>query len=685
MTPKTLLKLTIIMACGIAIMLVLGLSAVHAQSDPRISLTRSEQAWLKEHPVIRLGVDPTDPPREFISREGKYSGITADVARLVGERLGITFVEERGTSWADLKDKAKRRDLDVLPCVARTKEREEFLAFTNPYLNVPVVIVTRTDAPYIESLEYLKGKTIAVIKEFYLHERIKAEHPEMDVVVADSTKEAFQAVSAGKAFAFPADLLQISYQLPKLGISNLKVAAPTEYSFATCFGVRRDWPELAGILDKALATVSPEERTAISQKWIALDRFFGLDYVVVLKWLGGGAALVAFLLLWNIQIRRQKRMVKESEQRLQTIMDSIPNVVFVTDAQGRKVMVNKEWERVTKRTRSDAIGRTYEELYPKRLAEKLAAYDRKVIESLNPFSSEETIKTADGKRTYVQSLLPLVDLAGRVYGVCGSATDITDRKRAEEKLSLAFAESERLLAEAARYVKALLPEPMGRHGISVDWRFEPSAALGGDCLGYHWLDSEHFALYLIDVSGHGVSASLLAVAVLNVLRSQTLKDTDFRSPGEVLSSLNRAFPMEDHAGMYFTIWYGIYQRTSQTLTYSSGGHPPALLIRSEYDEQTTTTHLRTHNLFIGGLPEIKYEQNSVPVGGACRLYVFSDGVFEVECDDGSLWGYHSFEDFITHLCQSNESVLDRLMIQAGAAGKARSLGDDFSILEVRFR
>lgn len=514
---------------------------------------------------------------------------------------------------------------------------------------------------------------------------MKIEHPGMVLLVADSTKEAFLAVSTGKAFGFPADLLQISYQLPKLGISNLKVAAPTEYSFAICFGVRRDWPELGPILDKALATISSEERTAVSQKWIALDRFFGVDYVVVLKWLGGGAVLVAFLLLWNIQIRRQKRIVKESEQRLQTIMDSIPNVVFVTDTQGRKVMVNKEWERVTKRTRSDAIGRTYEELYPQRLAEKLSACDRKVIETLNPVRSEETMKTTDGKRTFVQSLLPLVDLSGQLYGVCGSATDITERKSAEEQLRQALAQSERLLAEAARYVKALLPEPMGRHGIRVDWRFEPSAALGGDCFGYHWLDTDHFALYLIDVSGHGVSASLLAVAVLNLLRSQTLKETDFRSPGNVLSSLNRAFPMEDHGGMYFTIWYGIYQRSSHTLTFSSGGHPPALLIRSESDKQTTMTHLRTHNLFIGGLPDVEYEQNSVLVGGPCRLYVFSDGVFEVEDDDGSLWGYHSFEDFMALSCQSNESVLDRLMIRAGGQRQARSLGDDVSIVEVLFR
>jgi PAS domain S-box-containing protein len=647
-------------------------------------LTPSEENWLKEHPVIRLGVDPNAPPTEFVDRDGAYSGIASGIAQLVSERLGIEFVVEKGLTWPQVLEKARSHDVDLLPCVARTKEREEYLLFTKPYLNVPVAIVTKTDAPYIESMEDLKGKTVAVVTGYQLHERIKTDYPEMVLVVSNSTAEALQAVSNGKAFAFPGNLAQTFYLMPKLGISNLKVAAPTRYSYAPCFGVRGDWPEFQSILDKALATITPEERTTISQKWIALDKFFGLDRAVVLRWLGAAAVLLVLLCLWNIQVRRQKRIVQESEQRLQTIMDSIPNAVFVTDGHGRKVMVNKEWERITRRDRSQAVGRTYEEIYPKRLAQKLAAADREVMETLRPISSEESIRTSEGNRTFVQSLRPLVDLSGRLYAVCGSATDITERKLAEEKLQQAYAESERSLAEAAHYVQALLPEPMNARGITAEWRFRPSAALGGDCFGYHWLDSDHFALYLLDVSGHGVSASLLAVTVLNLLRSQTIKDADFYSPGSVLSSLNRAFQMDDHGGMYFTIWYGVYDRSSRTLIFSSGGHPAALLIGPETDDRTAISHLRTPNPFIGGLSEIEYDQASAPVPPACRLYVFSDWVFEVEDGGGSMWGYDNLEDFVVLASGSGEPLLDRLVNRVTLLTQGRPLDDDFSILEVKF-
>src|SRR5262249_55542072 len=89
------------------------------------------------------------------------------------------------------------------------------------------------------------------------------------------------------------------------------------------------------------------------------------------------------------------------------------------------------------------------------------------------------------------------------------------------------------LAEAARYVKSLIPVPMDGT-IKADWRFIPSSELGGDAFGYDWVDPEHFAIFLLDVCSHGVGAALLSISVMNVLRSRNLPGVDFRNPGEVL-------------------------------------------------------------------------------------------------------------------------------------------------------
>jgi phosphoserine phosphatase RsbU/P len=102
--------------------------------------------------------------------------------------------------------------------------------------------------------------------------------------------------------------------------------------------------------------------------------------------------------------------------------------------------------------------------------------------------------------------------------------------------------------------------------VRIDWKFIPSNSLGGDAFGYHWLDDDNFAIYLLDISGHGVGAALLSVSVMNALRSESLLNTDFCEPDQVLASLNHAFPGEQHNDMFFTIWYGVFNKSSYSLT-----------------------------------------------------------------------------------------------------------------------
>ena len=106
---------------------------------------------------------------------------------------------------------------------------------------------------------------------------------------------------------------------------------------------------------------------------------------------------------------------------------------------------------------------------------------------------------------------------------------------------------------ASSYVKNLLPAPIKRGDIRTDWRFIPSYQLGGDSFGYHWIDDDNMAIYLLDVCYHGVGPALLSISVLNLLRFQNLRKTNFLEPNEVLSSLNKVFQMTEHNDMYFSI------------------------------------------------------------------------------------------------------------------------------------
>src|SRR4029079_4986957 len=137
-----------------------------------------------------------------------------------------------------------------------------------------------------------------------------------------------------------------------------------------------------------------------------------------------------------------------------------------------------------------------------------------------------------------------------------------------------------------------------------DWRFAPSTQLGGDMFGYHWLDPDHLAIYLLDVSGHGVGSSLLAVSATNVLVSQALPGVDFRNPGEVLARLNDVFPMEKQNGKYFTIWYGVFRRPRRSLSGSARRHPPALLFTGPSAAEASLQQLKSTGIGIGMMSDM---------------------------------------------------------------------------------
>jgi sigma-B regulation protein RsbU (phosphoserine phosphatase) len=240
---------------------------------------------------------------------------------------------------------------------------------------------------------------------------------------------------------------------------------------------------------------------------------------------------------------------------------------------------------------------------------------------------------------------------------------------------------QRELHDAERYVRAILPAPIVEP-FAVDWRYVPCTELGGDSLGYHWIDAEHFALYLLDVRGHGVGAALLSVAVADTLRSGALRNTDFRLPEEVLESLNQIYQMEQQNELYFTIWYGVYHHPTGRLRYASAGHPAPILVSGQSRERGTASHLPAQGLPLGMLPNARYQAEEYTLVAPSRLFLFSDGVYEISRPDGSMLEVAAFEDALARAAPNGTSALDDLLHFAWDVRGSKALEDDFSIIEM---
>lgn len=299
-------------------------------------------------------------------------------------------------------------------------------------------------------------------------------------------------------------------------------------------------------------------------------------------------------------------------------------------------------------------------------------------------SKEEAVTKAEafalGANDYLVKLPDRIELVARIRYHSKGYINLLQRNEAYRALLESQQNLASEVARAAEYVISLLPQPISQGGVTTVWRYVPSATLGGDSFGYHWIDDDHFAFYLLDVCGHGVGSALLSVSALNVLRSQSLPNVDFRQPAAVLAGMNSSFQMEKQNDLYFTMWYGVYNRQTRRLSYSCAGHPPALL----FSGGTAPRPLFTENFIIGGFLDEPFHADEILVPAHSRLYLFSDGVYEVDRPDGTMWTLEDLQGFLQNCAPASGQEIDALWKTLQEMHGSDVLEDDFSLLRVDF-
>ncbi|HEV3260785.1 MAG TPA: PP2C family protein-serine/threonine phosphatase [Gemmataceae bacterium] len=179
---------------------------------------------------------------------------------------------------------------------------------------------------------------------------------------------------------------------------------------------------------------------------------------------------------------------------------------------------------------------------------------------------------------------------------------------------------------------------------------------------------------------------MLSMSIHSALRSETLPDTHFDRPGDVLEGLNRVFRMEDHNGKFFTLWYGVYDRETRGLRYASAGHPPAILFDGA---EQGPVKLGVPGLMIGVAPGTSYATHHRSIQPGSLLYLFSDGVFEVQRAGkdgaGRLLGVDGLVEVLARASCGGGSRVENALRQITAIQGASKFADDFSLLEFEFK
>jgi signal transduction histidine kinase/CheY-like chemotaxis protein len=296
----------------------------------RIHLSPKEETYLRDHPILNVAFDIDWPPVEFSDKDVGMNGMAADYLNRMSELLGVEFEPARPRSWQEMIKAVENGELDFFSAISPTPQRREWLEFTDSYLSFPIVIITGKEVPYIGSISDLRDKPVAVVDGYASHDLLLKNHPDQVLLPVRDIKEGLMSVSTGKAMAFVGSLAAVSHIISREGLADLKVSGETPYSYDIAMGTRKDNTVLLKILEKALAAISPRERSAINSRWTSVTFEHEIDYSLIWRILGAALVLIVLVLYWNRRLTKEvterKRAEKAAEAANQAKSEFLANM-----------------------------------------------------------------------------------------------------------------------------------------------------------------------------------------------------------------------------------------------------------------------------------------------------------------------------------------------------------------------
>ena len=239
-----------------------------AASQSSINLSDEEKTWIKNHPVLKVASEKSWPPFEYRDKQGRYVGISVEILKLIGKRVGLQF-EPVYDQWSKLLERLKAKDLDLNPGLNKTPDREEYLLFTDYWLENPNSIIRQKARTDISDFDDLLDKVVAVEDGYNLHEHYEKQYPNLKLHVTSNTLDALRAVSSGRADAYVGAHLSALYLIEKNLLADLQVAGFYSHSTQRMYmGVRNDYPILRNILQKGIESIGAKERQQIVDKYV---------------------------------------------------------------------------------------------------------------------------------------------------------------------------------------------------------------------------------------------------------------------------------------------------------------------------------------------------------------------------------------------------------------------------------
>jgi PAS domain S-box-containing protein len=427
----------------------------------KVQLSAEEKAWLAEGHIVRARVSYW-PPLMF--KEPELSGIAVDYLKIISERFGINvkFVPDETGFQEGLQDlMGGKKHYDLFLTLKRTPEREEKIAFSDDYISMPWVIYGRQDAAFISGMEDLNGKTVSVEQDFFMEDKLEKEYPSIRLLKVPTSLDALRAVAITQADAYIGNLSNATWLLREHNLDNLKIAAPTPFgSHDNAMGVRNDWPELASIISKGLASMPQNEHNAINNRWLTTYKT-EFDYSLVWKILVVTILIITTIAYWNRQLRRKVAArtseLSDSESRFRATFEQAAVGIAHVSPSGHFLRLNQKFCDIVGYSQEEMVSLTFQEItHPEDLGKDLDHVQRLLYGETDSYTMEKRYIRKDSSIVWVNlSVRILLEDDTTPKWFVAVVEDISERKQASENLFKSEAKKSQLLHDIGERLKEL--------------------------------------------------------------------------------------------------------------------------------------------------------------------------------------------------------------------------------------
>ncbi len=259
-------------------------------------ISKDEEAYLSQTTALNICVNPDRLPLEAVNLDGTVTGISSEFLDLLGELMNIPFNIVSTKNWSETLTLAAKGECDLLPMITKTKKRQQYLNFTSPWLNAPIVVATRQDQIYISNLNLVTNQKFGIVHGLAIKDILHTAYPDLKLINVESVREGLKKVENGTMFGFIDTIPTISRILQADSLTKIKISGETGLSIDFSVGVKKDDTRLLSIIEKSLSTIDNAKITRIYNRWLAVAYIDRFDYTRFWQVIAGFTLLTLYLL-----------------------------------------------------------------------------------------------------------------------------------------------------------------------------------------------------------------------------------------------------------------------------------------------------------------------------------------------------------------------------------------------------